>query len=214
LLAVVGLGNPGASYRNSRHNAGFILLDGMVEGRFGQRIVFQKSAVDSVKNFFGMHRSFKKGAGLFTWIEGGIEGKKVLLIKPNTFMNESGKALTSLRTKGLIRELSEILVVVDDVDLEIGRVRIREKGSAGGHNGLKSIIGSLGKDEFARLRIGVGPRPQGSEMVDYVLGTFRPDEWEGFMKSLEIAAPVVENWVSGGFENARSTLHRLQSQNS
>ena len=213
MLAVVGLGNPGAAYRNSRHNAGFILLDGMVEGRFGQRIVFRQSAADSVKSFFGLRRSFKKSAGRFTRIEGEVEGKKVLLVKPNTFMNESGKALTSLCTKGVVRELSEMLVVVDDVDLEIGWLRLRAKGSAGGHNGLKSIIDSLGTDEFARLRIGVGPRPPGSDMVEYVLGTFRPEEWEGFVKSLEIAAAVVETWVSGGFEKAHSALQRLQSQN-
>ncbi|MDP2984295.1 MAG: aminoacyl-tRNA hydrolase [Candidatus Latescibacter sp.] len=203
---MVGLGNPGAAYRNSRHNAGFILLDGMVEGRFGQRIVFRQSAVDSVKSFFGMHRSFKKSAGLFTRIEGEVEGKKVLLVKPNTYMNESGKALTSLRTQGLIRDISEMLVVVDDVDIEIGRLRIRSKGSAGGHNGLKSIIDSLGTDEFARLRIGVGPRPPGSDMVTYVLESFRPQECEIIEKAFEHASRCIEAWITGGIENAHAEI--------
>jgi peptidyl-tRNA hydrolase, PTH1 family len=210
LLSVVGLGNPGAAYRNTRHNAGFILLDGMLEGKYGGRVSFRRSAAETIKNFFGMRVSFRKSSGIYSRVEGEIEGNKVLFVKPNTFMNESGKALSSLRTKGVIRDISELLVVVDDVDLEIGTIRIRSKGSAGGHNGLKSVIASLGTEEFARLRIGVGPRPSGSDMVDYVLGTFRPDELDGFVKSLEISAAVVETWVVGGFDNAHVALQKLQ----
>jgi len=207
----VGLGNPGAGYRKTRHNAGFMLLDGMVEGRFGRGIEIRRGAVESVKNFFGIRQKFHKGSGLYTDLEVEIKGTDILLVKPNTFMNESGKALTSLRTGGRLKELADLLVIMDDVDLEIGRLRIRQKGSAGGHNGMKSIIDALGTDEFSRLRIGVGPRPSGSDMVEYVLGTFRPDEWDEFTRSLENAAEVVEAWVDGGFDQAQNELKKLQS---
>jgi peptidyl-tRNA hydrolase, PTH1 family len=212
LLTLVGLGNPGAAYRNTRHNAGFMLLDGIIEGKYGHDFIFRRSKVEILKNYFGMRPSFQKSSRTYTSIEGEIDRKKVLFVKPKTFMNESGRALTSLRTQGAIQDLSELLVVVDDVDLEIGKLRIRLKGSAGGHNGLKSIISSLGSDEFARLRIGVGPRPAGSDMVDYVLGSFRPEEWESFSKSLEIAAGVVETWVKEGFEKSQTELQRMQSR--
>lgn len=202
----MGLGNPGAAYRNTRHNAGFMLLDGMAEGKYGGRISFRRRAAETVKSFFGMRVSFRKSSGIYSSVEGEIEGKKVLLVKPNTFMNESGKALTSLRTKGLIQDLSELLVVVDDVDLEIGNLRIRSKGSAGGHNGLKSIIGSLGSEEFARLRIGVGPRPPGSDMVTYVLESFRQDECEIIKKAFEHASRCIEAWITGGIENAHAEI--------
>lgn len=206
MLAVVGLGNPGTAYRNTRHNAGFMLLDSMVEGKYKGRISFRRSAAETVKNFFGMRVSFKKSSGIYSSVEGEIEGNKVLFVKPNTFMNESGKALTSLCTKGVIRDLSELLVVVDDVDLEIGNFRIRSKGSAGGHNGLKSIITSLGTDDFARLRIGVGPRPSGSDMVTYVLEIFRSQELEIIDKVFEKASMCIEAWITGGIENAHAEI--------
>ena len=206
MLAVVGLGNPGAAYRNTRHNAGFMLLDSMVEGKYEGRISFRRSASETIKNFFGMRISFRKSSGIYSSVEGEIEGNKVLFVKPNTFMNESGKALTSLRTKGVIRDLSELLVVVDDVDLEIGSFRIRSKGSAGGHNGLKSIIASLGTEDFARLRIGVGPRPLGSDMVTYVLEVFRSQEREIIDNTFKKASMCIEAWITGGIENAHAEI--------
>lgn len=103
---------------------------------------------------------------------------------------------------------------MDDVDLELGKLRFREKGSAGGHNGMKSIIGSLGTQEFSRLRIGVGPRPGGADMVDYVLGTFRTEERSILEPSFEIAARIVTAWVDGGPGEAQSTLERFQKQTS
>jgi PTH1 family peptidyl-tRNA hydrolase len=135
-------------------------------------------------------------------------------VKPLTFMNESGRAVTSLRTRGVIRELSELLVVSDDVDLELGSVRFRERGSAGGHNGLASIIDALGTGEFARLRIGVGPRPAGAEMVEYVLAEFGPGERDLLEPALVSGARAVAAWVDGGVEEARRELerHRLRQE--
>jgi PTH1 family peptidyl-tRNA hydrolase len=105
-----------------------------------------------------------------------------------------------------VKDISELLVVVDDVDLELGRLRVRERGSAGGHNGLKSIAGALGSEEFARLRIGTGPRPNGADMVEYVLESFLPGEREIVGKALECASRCVEAWITGGIEGARAEI--------
>jgi PTH1 family peptidyl-tRNA hydrolase len=172
-----------------------MVMDGMSQGKFGGEAVYRGAA-------------FGKKTGLYLSLEGELSGIPFLLVKPTTFMNESGRAVTSLITRGVVKDISELLVVVDDVDLDVGRVRMREKGSAGTHNGLKSIVGSLGSGDFQRIKIGVGPRPDGSEMVDYVLGRFRPDEYEPLSGSLEIAAQCVEAWIAGGMERARIELSR------
>ena len=212
MLAVVGLGNPGAAYRNTRHNAGFMVLDGMAEGRYGEGITIRQNGLDAIRSAFGIGDRFRKASGLLVKLEAEYRGGSFLLVKPVTFMNESGKAVTSLRTRGQVKDLSELLVVIDDVDLELGKLRFREKGSAGGHNGMKSIIGALGSQEFARLRIGVGPRPGGADMVDYVLGTFRPEERAALEPALELAARVVAAWVNGGSGEAASMLEKNQTR--
>ncbi len=204
MRAVVGLGNPGDAYRNTRHNAGFMVLDGIAQGKFGGESVFRSAARRS-----GRSGIFGKTSGLYLSAEGELDGTPFLLVKPTTFMNESGRAVTSLFGRGIVKDASELLVVVDDVDLDIGRVRMRERGSAGSHNGLKSIVGALGSGDFHRVRIGVGPRPDGSEMVDYVLGTFRPDEYEPLDDSLVLAAKCVEGWIAGGMERARHELSKF-----
>ncbi len=209
MLAVIGLGNPGASYEKTRHNVGFMLLDGILEGRFIDTVSFPPKGFDVSRRFFRSKAAFKKSRGPFVIIEAEIEGKRFCLIKPTTFMNESGRTLTSLRTRGIIKDVSELLVVVDDIELDVGRIRLRAKGSAGGHNGLKSVINHLGTDEFSRLRIGVGPRPIGDEMVDYVLSVFKPEELGKINTSLEKAACVIEAWITGGFERAQNVLARL-----
>lgn len=197
MLVIVGLGNPGAAYKKTRHNAGFMFLDGILESRFIEGAVFHQTGLDSIRSYFGKRRKFKKTSEPFVNIEGELSGKHFLLVKPTTYINESGKAFASLKTRGIIKDLSGVLVVVDDVDLNVGTIRLRQSGSAGGHKGLKSIINHLGTNEFSRLRIGVGPRPDGSEMVDYVLSTFRPEEFEIFGKSLYTASKVVEEWIKG-----------------
>ncbi len=206
MLTIVGLGNPGTAYKKTRHNAGFIFLDGILESRFIEDAVFHKTGIDSIRSFFGTGRKFKKTSGPYLKIEGELSGKHFLLVKPTTYMNESGKAFASLKTRGIIKDLSEVLVVVDDAGLNVGAIKLRQSGSAGGHNGLKSIISHLGTSEFPRLRIGVGPRPNGSEMVDYVLSTFLPEEFQIFKKSLYTASKVVEEWIKSGFTIASNVL--------
>ena len=212
MLTVVGLGNPGRAYKKTKHNAGFMLLDGIVDGRFIKSAKFTQSGLDFITRFFTSRRKFERTAGPFVKIEGELSGKQFVLVKPTTYMNESGKAFSSLITKGVVKNLSEFLVVVDDVDCMLGSFRLRKKGSAGGHNGLKSIISHLGTNEFSRLKVGVGPRPKGSEMTNYVLGTFLPEEFELFEKTLGNASEVVAAWIQDGYESAHNIIKNKQKQ--
>jgi len=209
LLAVVGLGNPGAGYKNSRHNAGFMLLDGIAERRLFTDAVIQKSRRRVLRRLFASKGLFNKSPGPFVSIEGECAGKRFLLVKPATFMNESGKALSYLVRRGIVKDLAEILIVVDDINLNLGRIRLREKGSAGGQKGLNSIISYLGTEEFARLRIGIGPCPGGEDLKKYVLSSFRPGEKEILKTSLEVSSKVVEAWIKDGFEGAQKIIARL-----
>lgn len=199
MRVVVGLGNPGTTYRYTRHNAGFMVLDHLAEGGCGLTAVYRGS---EGKN------PFAKTRGPFLSLEGELSGVPFLLVKPATFMNESGRAVASLVTRGNIHDPGDLLVVLDDVDLGLGRLRFRERGSAGGHNGLKSIIEAFGTEEFARLRIGTGPRPGGDEMVDYVLSSFRPEEFEMLNQSIVCASRCVEAWITGGIERAKEELSK------
>jgi PTH1 family peptidyl-tRNA hydrolase len=206
LLTIVGLGNPGASYKNSRHNVGFVLVDSIAEGTFLSDATFKPGSYRVLRRILGRKRVFEATAGPYVRVEGKLGGKRFLLVKPTTFMNESGRALSYLTHRGIVKDLSEVLIVVDDVDLDIGRIRLRARGSAGGHNGLKSIIKNLGTEEFARLKIGIGPRPDGADLVEYVLGKFQPEEREIIDRSLGLASTVVEAWITGGFEKARKMI--------
>jgi PTH1 family peptidyl-tRNA hydrolase len=151
---IVGLGNPGTEYEHTRHNAGFMVVD-QLAGDFGFSI--NKSKFD------------------VRYGRGGIEGHEVILAKPMAYMNRSGWPVQKLAA--YFRILSKDLVVVhDDIDLAFGRLKIKEKGGHGGHKGLKSIIGAVGEDEFARLRIGVGRSETGSGVSDHVLGAFNKEE--------------------------------------
>lgn len=209
MLTIVGLGNPGAAYRKSRHNTGFMLVDGIAEGRFLSNVRFHRSDINILRRLFERNRAFKKKSTPYVIHEGELFGKRFCLVKPLTFMNESGKALVHIKRRGIIKNLEELIVIVDDVDLEIGRIRLRARGSAGGHNGLKSIISSLGTKEFARLRVGIGPRPNGEQLLHYVLGTFSSEEKNKLEKSFCVAATLVEAWITGGFENAQNIMLSL-----
>jgi PTH1 family peptidyl-tRNA hydrolase len=176
---VVGLGNPGKEYQETRHNVGFRVID----------LLAARHAIDLRKH---RHQS--------VYGEGRIEGAGVLLAKPLTYMNLSGVAVAALaRYHGIIP--AGVLVVCDDVNLPLGRLRLRTRGSAGGHNGLKSIIGSLGTSEFPRLRIGVGA-PDGQPMVNHVLGPFNRREREIIDAALATAADAVELYLREGIEAA------------
>lgn len=155
MFVIVGLGNPGKKYENTRHNAGFISIDALAD-KYGISISEKK------------HKALC-GAGI-------IEGNKVLLVKPQTFMNLSGESVRSVMDFYKIDPEEDMLVIYDDISLAPGNIRIRKKGSAGGHNGIKSIIAHAGTQNFMRIKVGVGEKPSGWDLADYVLGHFSEDD--------------------------------------
>ena len=178
---VAGLGNPGKRYERTRHNVGFEVVDALA----------RRAAVS-------FRRSWRFPGDL---AEVRDDGERLLLLKPRTFMNRSGQAVGPvLRRKGLA--LAEMIVIVDDTDLECGKIRLRRRGSAGGHNGLKSVIAALGSDDFIRLRVGVGGRPGDRDMVDHVLSGFAPDERTRVDEAVERAAEAVWCVVRDGVDPA------------
>lgn len=178
---VVGLGNPGAEYTNTRHNAGFLAMDRLAE-RYGTRI-------DRAK--------FKALVG-----EAVIAGKRVLLMKPQTFMNLSGEAVSEA-ARFYKLSADHVVVLSDDTALEPGRLRVRRKGSAGGHNGLKNIEACLGTAEYPRIRIGVGQKPHPDyDLVDWVLGTPDRENLEKMRGSFDTLAEGLEKILTGDVDAA------------
>jgi PTH1 family peptidyl-tRNA hydrolase len=178
LRAVVGLGNPGPEYAATRHNAGFWLADALVARwelppfRRGERVRVT---------------------------EGDLAGVRVRVLKPTTFMNLSGAALASLRADPTFNPAADLLVLVDEFRIPSGTFRLRGDGSAGGHNGLKSIEGALQSQQYARLRIGVGPLPEGvNDWSEYVLAPFDPEQVEQIEAAMPQMVEVVERWVTEG----------------
>ena len=155
MFVIVGLGNPGKKYENTRHNAGFIALDALAE-KYGISITEKK------------HKALC-GTGV-------IEGNKVVLIKPQTYMNLSGESVRAVMDFYKIDPEEDMLIIYDDISLAPGNIRIRKKGSAGGHNGIKSIIVHAGTQNFMRIKVGVGEKPSGWDLADYVLGHFSEDD--------------------------------------
>lgn len=182
---IAGLGNPGARYRNTRHNIGFMVADLLAER---WRTAFDREKHDSLI------------------AETRIDGERVLLVKPMTYMNNSGLALAQVLRNAPVTP-DDVLVVVDEVDLPLGRVRLRAGGSAGGHNGLKSIIRSLGTQDFPRLRIGVGRDSAGGDVVDHVLGTFTPAEFDERDRMVERAADAAAAWIARGITAAMNDFN-------
>ena len=167
MYVIAGLGNPGRKYEGTRHNCGFAALDILADS-LGIRI-------DTAK-FHGL-------VG-----EGRIEGTRVLLVKPQTFMNLSGECLRDIVRYYPVDPEKELIVLCDDVSLAPGQLRVRLKGSAGGHNGLKSIIACLGTQDFARVKIGVGQKPVDMNLADYVLGRFPLSERVDMIRACDRAA--------------------------
>ena len=184
MKAVVGLGNPGASYARTRHNVGFWVVDELA-ARHGLRFA---------------RRSYKAEVA-----EGRIADEDVMLLKPQTFMNASGEAVGRAR-RDLGLEPGEIVVVYDDLDLPVGRIRVRAAAGAGGHHGVESVIEVLGSKEFPRVRIGIG-RPGDGDAVDYVLAPPAPDEREALDASIERAADAVEAVLAEGVARAMSRFN-------
>lgn len=174
MKAIIGLGNPGIKYAGTRHNIGF-------------------DTVTALADKYNIKIKDKKFNGLVG--EGFIEGEKVMLVQPQTFMNLSGECV------GLIAgfyklEPEDIIVICDDINLDTGRLRIRAKGSAGGHNGLKNIIAHLGTETFPRIRIGVGEKTEGWDLADYVLARFSKDDEPIMREAIKNAVGAVETWIS------------------
>ena len=183
---VVGLGNPGAKYDNTRHNAGFRALEGYC-ARSGQKI-------DRMK--------FKALAG-----EGMLGGKRVLFLKPQTFMNLSGESIREAVDFYKIDPETELIVIYDDISLAPGNLRIRKKGSAGGHNGRKNIILHLGTQVFSRIRVGVGEKPAGWDLADYVLGGFSKEDEALVKEACEHAAEAAAEILTDGPDKAMNDFN-------
>jgi peptidyl-tRNA hydrolase, PTH1 family len=185
---VVGLGNPGAKYEGTRHNVGFAALD-LLAKRHGLE---WQAAPRGIEAFVA------------NWRIGGA-----ILVKPLTFMNLSGTAMVGLLQFYKI-ELGDSLVIVDEAQLETGRLRIRPEGSAGGHNGLKSLIASLGTLQFPRLRIGVGRGDARRDLADHVLARFEPDERSVIEDAIERAAQAAELFIADGVSAAMNRYNRKE----
>ena len=183
---VVGLGNPGREYEKSRHNTGFRAMDILAEklGAKVDRLKFQ---------------------GLYTQVNYG--GKKLFLLKPQTYMNSSGEALRAASDYYKV-DPENVLVIYDDISLAPGQLRVRAKGSAGGHNGIKSIIAHLGTQEFPRVRVGVGEKPPRMDLADYVLGHFSQEEKKIMESAVKEAAEAVIEAVTEGIEHAMNDHNR------
>lgn len=184
---VVGLGNPGPDYDATRHNVGWWLLD---------RLAYEWS--------FPLFEA--EGRAMTS--EGARGGEHYRLVKPLTFMNRSGKVLTSLLSLPDFVWHEDLLVVVDDAALEVGRVRFRPEGSPGGHNGLKSVSRALGSHDFPRLRIGVGVRPESMELSDWVLSRMDPEDEDVILRLLPELTKGVEVWGSEGMDAAMNGFNR------
>jgi len=182
---VVGLGNPGAEYKNTRHNVGWWCLDELVKRTNAE-----------------LNRKRKD----LRFAETKLGGSAVVLAYPRTFMNRSGTVLSYL-TNRFGTTPDKILIVTDDINLKPGSVRIRKRGGPGGHNGLKSIITTLGTNEFPRVRIGVGNPESSAVQVDHVLGTFDPDTRDMVKSASERAADAITMIASGDFDNAMNKFN-------
>lgn len=185
LKLVVGLGNPGLRYARNRHNVGFMLLDRIARAE---------------------HASFVRQRFNAHLCELMLEGERLLLAKPQTFMNLSGNAVGKLVSFYHIPH-SDIMVVYDDLDLPLGKLRIRANGSAGGHHGMDSIINALDSREIPRLRIGIG-RPNSHEDVNHVLGNFIEDEQDAVDEILERAEQALRIWVREGIVKAMNEFNK------
>jgi peptidyl-tRNA hydrolase, PTH1 family len=189
---IVGLGNPGPRYRGTYHNVGFEVVDEVAK-RYG--VTFQSSPADALV-------ARLRGAG-----------RDALLAKPLTFMNLSGPAVVALQRYFRI-PLEDVLVVLDEVNLDMGRLRVRRSGSAGGHNGLKSIIEALGTSGFARLRVGVGRGDRQGDLSSHVLSRVDPDERASVQGAIGRAADAVERFIGGSLEDVMREFNPRQDAGS
>ena len=187
MYLIAGLGNPTREYEKTRHNVGFSVID----------VLADKYNIDV------SDRKHKALCG-----KGVIEGEKVLLVKPQTFMNLSGESIREAVDYYKI-DPEDIIVIYDDISLDVGQIRIRKKGSAGGHNGLKNIIKMLGHDTFIRVRMGVGEKPKNYDLADYVLGHFPSEERTVMDEAAKTAAEAIRMILT---ESADAAMNHFNSK--
>ena len=183
---IIGLGNPGPEYRKTRHNVGFWVVDVLAQ-RWGIRL---------------SRRAFLSLTG-----DGQLKGEKALLVQPETYMNRSGE--TAIKIRNFYRlELSDFVVVHDDLDLPLGRVRVkRGGGGAGGNRGVASLIAAFGSKEFVRIKVGIGRPPGRQDPADFVLQPFTPQEEASILPAVDNAASAVEMWISDGIEKTMAAVN-------
>lgn len=185
MYLVVGLGNPGSKYTKTRHNIGFRVVEALAE-RNGARL-----DTDKHKGLIG---------------KGTIGAEKVIFAKPLTYMNLSGECVRAVADFYKI-PAENVIVVFDDISLDVGKLRIRKKGSAGGHNGIKSIIAHLGGENFPRLKFGVGDKPSGMDLADYVLGNFSAADEQILKQAIDRACDAVECMINEGPDAAMNKFN-------
>jgi PTH1 family peptidyl-tRNA hydrolase len=183
---VVGLGNPGEEYATTRHNLGFMVVEQLC----------RSLGVETLKPKF---------SSFLTTLEFG--GRKVILAMPQTFMNRSGEAVAAILSWHKI-DPKHLILVYDDVDLEVGEVKIREKGGSAGHKGVQSVITSLGTSEFIRVRVGIGRETADADITDYVLSKIPPSHMDKIEMAIDLAAQAVLAVIKGGVETAAQELNR------
>lgn len=191
MYVIVGLGNPGRQYENTRHNIGFRCIDKLAE-RHGISVLECKH-----KAIIG---------------KGYIEGQKVILAKPQTFMNLSGESVREILQYYKVETDTNLIVIYDDISLAVGALRIRKKGSAGGHNGIKNIIAHLGHDTFQRIKIGVGEKPKGYDLADYVLGHFSKEDQGVLKEGMERVDGAVGLMLQGDVDEAMNRYNTKVSR--
>jgi PTH1 family peptidyl-tRNA hydrolase len=187
MFLIVGLGNPGREYEDTRHNIGF-------------------KVIDNISKEYNIKINRQKFKGVYG--EGFINNKKVILLKPTTYMNLSGESVREV-VDFYNLENSEMLIIYDDISLEVGKLRIREKGSAGGHNGIKSIIAHLGSDVFPRIKVGVG-QPS-VDLVKHVLGKFTKDEMTILSESIEASTRATEEIIKNDVKTAMNQFNGFKA---
>lgn len=187
MYIIVGLGNFAKEYVNTRHNIGFDVIDKLAEQ----------------ENIAMLEKKHKAVIG-----KGVVAGQKCILAKPVTFMNLSGESVRGLIDYYKVDETTELIVISDDISLAVGQLRVRKKGSAGGHNGLKNIIAHLGHDSFIRIKVGVGEKPKGWDLADYVLGHFSPQERTLMDEAALRAADAIRTIITQGADVAMNEFNR------
>lgn len=181
MFIIAGLGNPGREYENTRHNIGFCVIDD-IAGKYQIAMLERK------------HRAIIG--------KGYIDGQRVILVKPLTYMNLSGESIREAVDYYKVDETSQLVVISDDISLDVGQLRIRRRGSAGGHNGLKNIIQHMGHENFIRIRMGVSDKPQGYDLKDYVLGHFTDQEKKALEEVCGSAVEAVRLILQGDVDGA------------